>query len=194
LELGRVLGRGGFCVVNEIVRITIKGNEAYEQPKNIAANEKEPDESEANGHEIAQIVQDRSFMSKHYLRGKTNDCRYAIKVLQDSNKKDASTYVSGVVDLAIEARFLSVLQHDHIIKMRAVAACSPFDATNCYFIILDRLYDTLSVRLRTWKKQQPVGVRKMLDRSGKKERSLFLERLSFGFDLSCALDYLHEKR
>jgi Protein tyrosine and serine/threonine kinase len=153
-------------------------------------------ESESNLFEQSNaiIVQDQSFMANHYIRGLKNDCRYAIKMLQDTNKKDASTYVNGVVDLAIEAKFLSVLQHDNIIKMRAVASCSTFDATNCYFIVLARLYDTLTVRLGKWKKQQPTGMRKVLDRKGKKERAQFVERLTFAFDLSCALKYLHSKK
>jgi hypothetical protein len=217
LKLGRVLGRGGYCVVNEIVSIklltddnTVKidtSSRSEQQHKqngsavqsttkttkeyDATANESE---SEFFEQEIAFIVQDRSFMANHYIRGLKNDCRYAIKMLQDTNKNDASTYVNGVVDLAIEAKFLSVLQHDNIIKMRAIASCSAFEVNSCYFIILDRLYDTLTVRLGKWKKQQPTGMRKLLDRKGKREHAQFIERLTFAFDLSCALKYLHSKK
>jgi Protein tyrosine and serine/threonine kinase len=133
-------------------------------------------------------------MSKHYLRGETKDCRYAIKMLNKSNKQDASTYINGVVDLAVEVRFLSVLHHSNIIKMRAVAACSPFDIDSKYFIILDRLYDTLIQRLTKWRNQQPIGIGSLCYRSSKKERRQFLERLTFAYDLACALKYLHEQK
>jgi hypothetical protein len=168
-------------------RFTGGGGGGDDDPSNSGNNESDQFEQAISG-----IVQDREFMSKYYLRGTTKDCRYAIKLLQDSNKKDASTYINGVVDLAVEARFLSVLRHANIIKMRAVASCSPFNVNDCFFVILDRLYDTLTVRLKKWKKQQPVGVRKLLDRSGKKERTQLFERICFAYDLGCALKFLHE--
>jgi serine/threonine protein kinase len=216
LKLGRVLGRGAFCVVNEIVSIkTVEGDNTTpidtsdciaQYVHKIAAvaqtitNEHDDpandNELEFFDQSLSCIIQDRSFMANYYIRGHTNNCRYAIKMLQSNNKKDATTYINGVVDLAIEAKFLSVLQHENIIKLRAVASCDPFDAPNCSFIILDRLYDTLTVRLGKWKKQQPTNgsIRKLFDRKGKRERAQFMERLTFAFDLSCALKYLHSKK
>jgi hypothetical protein len=138
---------------------------------------------------IYSIVQDRSFMAKFCIRDK-KDARYAIKRLQESAMKDPQLFTNGVVDLAVEARFLSVIRHPNIIKMRATSTGTPF--TSSYFVILDRLYDTLTTRLAKWKKNKFTGVKKLLDRQGKKEMAFWLERVTVAYDLSCALKYLHD--
>ena len=76
--------------------------------------------------------------------------------------------------------------------MRAMSVDTPYDSK--FFVVLDRLYDILSTRLVKWKKQKPVGLKKLLDRGGKKEMEAFVERVTFGYDLSCALKYLHESK
>jgi hypothetical protein len=180
LKLGRVLGRGGFCVVNEITNIKLMDGE-----------EKQGVQEHVDEYQIHNIVQDRRFMEKYCIRdGK--DCRYAIKRLQDSAKKDAQTFINGIVDLAIEARFLAVVRHPNIIKMRAMGAGDPFDST--FFVVLDRLYDILTTRLATWKKKKFGGLKKMLDRNGKKETAFWVERLTVGYDLACAIKYLHDTK
>lgn len=76
---------------------------------------------------IQGVVQDRKFMQQHCLRNGT-DCRYAIKSMLNICKGDPSMFVNASVDLAIEAKFLSVVRHPNIIKMRARSAgnlCSP---------------------------------------------------------------------
>ena len=102
LTIGRVLGRGGFCAVSEVVQIQL-------QTKASKPIEKQLDELK-----IHAVVQNRNFMAAHHRRGK--DSRYAIKILQDSvtQGKDANLFVNGVVDLAVEARFLAVIRHPNI--------------------------------------------------------------------------------
>ena len=188
LIIGRVLGRGGFCVVSEIKKIELDRNDTSTNGNN--RNNRGGDDDDDDEHHFHNIVQDRSFMSANYLRGKSRDCRYAIKKLQDGSFRDTTTFVNGVVDLAIEARFLSVIRHPNIIKMRATCVGSPF-ATD-WFVVLDRLYDIMPMRLVKWKKQQPSGIMKMMDRSGKRAMAFWLERVTVGYDLACALKYLHD--
>lgn len=140
ISLGKVLGRGGFCVVHEIAKISLlheknSTDDPQLLPKLFADDE----------HAIHNIVQNRPFMEAHCLRGKGKDCRYALKRLQESCLENAQTYINGVVDLAIEARFLSVVRHPNIIKMRAMALTSPFSLDEPFFVILDRLYDSKCV-------------------------------------------------
>jgi len=199
LQIGRVLGRGGFCAVSEITKINLDSK---------FSTEKEDEDNTHNSslideHHIYNIVQDRQFMATHCLRkqkGKDNkkgggstNCRYAIKQLQESNRKDPSIFINGVVDLVVEARFLSVVRHPNIIKMRAMAIgdLSKTPMPN-FFVVLDRLYDILTTRLVTWKKQMPRGFKKVLDMKGKKAQSFFVERLTVAYDLACALKYLHD--
>jgi serine/threonine protein kinase len=179
LTLGTVLGRGGFCVVNEIVAIKLK-----DVSQSASNAEKVADD------DINHIVQDRSFMQANCLRGKGKDCRYAIKKLQDTSFNDASTFINGVVDLAVEARFLAVIRHPNIIKMRATCLGTPFSPE--YFVVLDRLYDIMGQRITKWKKKQPKGLGRMMDRKGKKELAFWLERVTVAYDLGCAIKYLHD--
>ena len=73
---------------------------------------------------IHNVVQDRTFMARHCIRqGKDGRySRYAIKSMLEICKQDPSMFVNTVVDIAIEAKFLSVVRHPNIIKMRATSA------------------------------------------------------------------------
>jgi len=126
-------------------------------------------------------------MARHCIR-KGKDYRYAIKRVQDKSKKDPQLYVNAVVDLAIEARFLSVIRHANIIKMRAMEDASPF--TSGFFVLLDKLYDIMPGRLKKWKKQEGGALKKIFESKNSKI-SFWLERLAVAYDLACALSYLH---
>jgi len=178
LTIGRVLGRGGFCVVSEIKAIRLADGKASR-----SATVDQDDE-----HQVANAVQDRSFMQQNYLRG-GKDTRYAIKILKNEKTTDPHFYINGIVDLAIEAKFLSVIRHPNVIKMRALACGTPFSRD--YFVVLDRLYDILTTRLVSWRKRKVSGFAKVLDRQGKRQTAFWLERITVAYDLSCALKYLH---
>jgi len=178
LFIGDQLGKGGFCSVNEITKI-ILNKEITHIPLQMI-----DDDDDA-------LLQDRKFISTRYLRN-GKDARYAIKKLrEDISVDDTDRFVGGIMDLAIEARFLSVLRHPSIIKMRAVANASPY-STN-YYIILDRLYETLTQKIPIWKarKIKLTGVAKLFDRKGKKKKGFFIDRLMVSYDLCSALKYLH---
>ncbi len=181
LNVGRVLGRGGFCVVNEITKITlVKG--VGEETQHVNNGEKTDDE-----HFIHNIVQDRGFMAQHCIR-QGKDYRYAIKKVQDASRKDEQTFINAVVDLAVEARFLSVVRHPNIIKMRAMDTNGPYQPD--FFVVLDKLFDIMPVRLKKWKKQEGGGLKKML-KSKKAKQAFYVERLTVTYDIACALSYLH---
>jgi hypothetical protein len=189
--------------VNEISKISLNDN-LLEVESVAASSLSQMNLSESSGlnhsqqllHNLAEedhihnVVQDRAFMERFCIR-KGRDSRYAIKRLQEASFKDAQTFVNGVVDLAIEARFLAVIRHPNIIKMRAVRAGSPF-RDGGFFVVLDRLYDILTARVVKWNKQQFTGVRKVLDRGGKKELMFWVERVTVAYDLACALKHLHD--
>ena len=137
---------------------------------------------------MTNLVQDRAFMQRHYLR-KGKDTRYAIKRLKSDVEDDAHIFINGIVDLAIEAKFLAVIRHPNIIKMRALACKTSISRE--YFLVLDRLYDILSTRLISWKRREIKGIGKLFDRKGKRQIAFWLERITVAYDLSCALKYLH---
>lgn len=180
LTIGRVLGRGYFCVVHEITRIQLEVSEQSLTLESWPATTDEP--------AIGRWVHDRPFMEAHCRREGT-DCRYALKRLQRTTReKTAVGYMNGIVDLAVEARFLAVLRHPHILQLRAVGKYGPFNARENFFLVLDRLYDTLSERIEKWKKQRPNVLQR------KKRQEFWKDRLEVASNLGSALVYLHEKQ
>jgi len=117
------------------------------------------------------------------LNGANSNKCYAIKYLSPtiSKQKSKKAFSRGAADLAIEARFLSLLSHDNIIRLHYVSAGSLRDKYEClgtnedegccgsnrnvsdstcdqafdahlrhfgYFLILDRLHETLDHRMK----------------------------------------------
>eukprot|EP00527_Entomoneis_sp_CCMP2396_P008091 CAMPEP_0198153428 /NCGR_PEP_ID=MMETSP1443-20131203/64158_1 /TAXON_ID=186043 /ORGANISM="Entomoneis sp., Strain CCMP2396" /LENGTH=421 /DNA_ID=CAMNT_0043819769 /DNA_START=25 /DNA_END=1290 /DNA_ORIENTATION=+ len=183
LEVGKVLGRGGFCVVRDVNKIRLA-------PKEGALNE-ENDNGDGKTDFTDDAEHDRITMANNCLR-EGKDCRYAIKMVQDSTK-DPSVFVRSLVDLVSEARFLAVIRHPNIIKMRAVSDSSPFVKEAPYFVIVDKLYDTLATRLNTsWKKRMPGMLSRLNCASSAKAVDFWVERLSVAYDIANAVTYLHQ--
>lgn len=168
LVLGKILGQGSFSVVEEITAICFLANSS-----SITSQHR---------HEAKLKEEERSFLAQHCLRSTGNlrpSPRYAIKRLQ----KDGDW--NGVADLVIESHFLQRLQHPNLIKLRAVCMGDMFHRG--FFLVLDRLYCTLHVKLRQWKREE-----------GKwwncRRISNLRERLVAAYHLASALQYLHEQR
>lgn len=196
LKLGRVLGRGGFCTVSEIVALNLEPNSPLDSAteKTQDGLDEEEDEFGELRYDSNGLVQDRQFLSRRCLR-KGKHARYAIKTLSDECLNDPERFVGGIIDLATECRFLSVIRHTNIIKMRAFAAGNSFESG--FFVVLDRLYDTLTLRITKWKKAAAkysgMGG-KLLDMKGKKKNKVWIERLLCVYDLATALEYLHSHK
>ena len=97
-------------------------------------------------------MQSRKFIAKHCIHN-DGDARYAVKRLSPEIVDDHMRLFQGIADLATETRFLSSLEHPNIMKLRAIAEGPWFHYD--YFIVMDRLYDTLQRRsLVVWKRRQ----------------------------------------
>lgn len=165
IAYGRVLGRGGFGIVNEIKSLKIDDTlhrDNIDACKMLAAN-----------------CQDC----------KSGDANYAIKQLSLECKCDAQKLVQAIMDLAIETYFLSSLSHPNIIKLLGIREGSIYNQ-GC-FVIMDRLYETLEQRLIRLKKKGSS----MFSRKSKGKRDeLLLTKVSYGIDIASVLKYLHEMR
>ena len=82
-------------------------------------------------------------------------------------------FASGVVDLAMEAHMLAALDHPNILQIRGVASSGPrgllegcFDD---YFLIIDKLSETLEDRICTWVKRMKRLNRRCLFGKDKRE-------------------------
>ena len=122
------------------------------------------------------------------------EARYAIKILSKDCCANPSLFLKGTIDMAVETRFLAVLEHPHIVKMRAVSSVGQFEEG--YFIVLDRLFDTLEQRLQHWNKKVK-RTRSVVGKlsGGKKNRiKLTMNRIGVAHDLSSALQYMHKNQ
>eukprot|EP00550_Attheya_septentrionalis_P004324 CAMPEP_0198279840 /NCGR_PEP_ID=MMETSP1449-20131203/58_1 /TAXON_ID=420275 /ORGANISM="Attheya septentrionalis, Strain CCMP2084" /LENGTH=232 /DNA_ID=CAMNT_0043975065 /DNA_START=112 /DNA_END=807 /DNA_ORIENTATION=+ len=138
-------------------------------------------------------MDEREFVVKFCHRETTGEARYAIKILRKEIVEDPQMFIRGLIDLAMEANFLSNLEHPNIIKVRG-AGEDAILGTKDYFVMMDRLGDTLDRRMDQWKKTSkklsgPAGILK----SGQKH-DLLVERLHVAYELSAALSYLHQNK
>jgi serine/threonine protein kinase len=173
LKLGKFLGRGGFSDVDEIKGIQA-GFHRLRRTNSMALDNKES----------------REFIAAHCTRP-SGDARYAIKKHRRDVLKDPERCWEGIVDLVVETRFLINLEHPNIIKLRGIAACDPFSED--YFLVLDRLCNTLQTRLKAWSGQQQKSnnlVSRLKDLKGIKRAYFLEERLAAAFDLSSAIEYM----
>jgi serine/threonine protein kinase len=136
--------------------------------------------------------ENRAFIAKHCIRG-SGSARYAIKFLRKDAIDNPAKFVNGIVAQGVETRFLCALSHPNIIKLRAIANVDWVDEE--YFLLMDRLYDTLLERIEKWSAQRKRYTKGLLgrltDRKGSKADALLEERLLAAFDICCALEYLH---
>lgn len=179
LHIGSFLGRGAFSNVHEITAFSLEENTGS---------------SENN-------QSSRLFLKTHVLRETTGDCRYAVKFLRKEVTDDPDQYLEGAVDYVIETKLLCSLIHPNIVKLRglSVSGESGFSTGESlgYFLILDRLYDTLKNRIVTWKSQRNK-CEKMFSRFGSKNKGekhiqILCEKFQIAFDIAGAFKYLHSK-
>jgi serine/threonine protein kinase len=183
LGIGKMLGKGGFGTVMEICSFKIADMDKTKKVR---------DDDEAGG------MENKKFIAEHCIRiggDSKGDARYAVKYMSPEVVNDPGRYIQGVMDLAVEVRFLSDIEHPHIVKMRALSSVDAYHEG--FFIVMDRLYDTLEARLEKWKKRQKgtVGLAgKLGDRKGTKAQDLMVERLVAAYDASSAFAHLHSRK
>jgi serine/threonine protein kinase len=130
LELGKVLGKGGFGTVYEIRGFEAGNKKSHSKAGSAAPRNFDPDESEVDIGEMESC----KFLSDHCIR-KGGDARYAVKFLNTEVIDDPATYIQAIMDMAVETRVLSNIEHPNIVKMRACALVEPYHEE--YFIVME---------------------------------------------------------
>lgn len=217
IQLGAVLGFGTFGVVREVTEIKCLDSSVG---SGIADAEALVDSSsflylnhtasgDSNGEAVSprvpqQLNQDDRFeltrlqMSARCFRG--GDARYALKhlMLEDANEKESD---NARIDLAIEVKYLQVLSHPHIIKLRGLFKTDdPFHLG--YFFIMDRLYGTLEDKIKewadcqrsAWKKMFPSCYGDQMPHEYIHDNDLMTQRLLVAHDIASAFDYMHTNK
>lgn len=152
--------------------------------------------------------------------------RYAIKKPKPNLPNDLERY-KAIVDIQLEGKLLMTLSHPHIISIRAVSEGTTQKLpswkeclksvprtkleSNQYFIVLDRLTETLTQRIARWtricKKNAPKSGAcqywfgfcryssvTMRDKKQDKLEELDLEKMTVALSIAKAIRYLHDRK
>mmetsp|Transcript_25973 Transcript_25973/g.38379 ORF Transcript_25973/g.38379 Transcript_25973/m.38379 type:complete len:440 (-) Transcript_25973:93-1412(-) len=172
IVLGKLLGSGGF-------------SNAYELKEICPCHRNEEENDKCRIKLIGN--------SRKRQKGKA---RYVVKLMKEKFLDNPRKFRHAGSDLIIEAHFLASLSHPNIISIRGMASggSSAYSTgtNDGFFLILDRLEETLDDRIEKWAKQLK-RYKKPLFRKlnpGMIEL-LFLGRLQVGRDIARALQYLH---
>lgn len=165
--LGDLLGKGGFNSVYELDLIKL----TRECP-------------------TTQIQRNHIISSKPKL---------AVKFLSDEVLQSPEDACNGSADLLMEAKYLTALAahpHPALIKLHGVSSAGPagfgIPARAGFFLVIDRLYDTLDRRIDVWKELLRRKIASKQDDSTRKYlKVLFLQRLMVADDIASALEHLH---
>lgn len=173
--MGRIIGQGGFSLVSEINHINL--DDVYDTD----------DEQASLRRAFCSSCNDRSHHRPLFV----------LKTLRNDLPEEEQA--KGVVDLAIEAEFLALLSHPNIISMRALGNSDPHSTS--FFVILDRLSNTLDKKFNYWRKEVGENVGWWAGPCfgyccAKKHalNQIWLERLAVARDVSKAIEYLHDNR
>ena len=201
IHVGKLLGVGGFCDVSEICNFNLNNHGQDMEKRELPIiqrgeyNDVNDSDDVSNGdcYDYMNRPETRVYMSENLLRGR--DARYAIKMLRKD--LDMAVRQQGKLDLAIEVKFLEVISHPNIVKMRGISSGEAIQ--NDYFLILDRLYETLEEKISNeWAQEHNLcrvsfilGCRKSKKKIARR-KDFLIKRIVVALDLACALRYLHQ--
>lgn len=154
---GRVLGKGGFSAVYEVIGFDLDSFIS----RSLSDEERK----------LRQTYARNAFDSK------TKRSRFVIKYLRPETVRNA--FREAANDLVLEGEYLSRLEHENIISLHGLPV-NGMDAWrdglhDGYFLILDRLTETLDHCLHNKISKAPSTLKKM----------------EYAFDLASAMEYLH---
>ena len=181
VETGTLLGKGTYSNVYEITSLCL---------------------TQINQNIMQHHIY-REYMSKYVHQEKTGDSRYVIKCLRKDVIDNQKLYKEATRDLITEAQILSSISHTNIITIRGHGSLNETEfgtkAPEGYFLILDRIQETLDQRIQKWRLQEKERTskrfslpKKFLSSIQRLNCSIPIDRLKVSVDISSALKYLHE--
>ncbi len=218
LVFGRVVGRGAFCVVRECVHTPFSSS--LVKTENLSASNTPIEKitkslgdfgrhitsrrKRKKGGNGSTVENSSSSVGSNYQESRTraprrmsasgNRARYVVKQLSPELKfSDKINFLKGTVDLAMEARFLTLLDHENIVGITGVSSRGAF--SDGYFIVLEKLNETLGKRVKVWMDmdRQCKGITGVFTGSKTKARRLQSERISAACNLVAGMEFLHQQ-
>jgi serine/threonine protein kinase len=181
--IGDLLGKGGFNSVYEIERIHIHHH----------GNDDHDDDDD-------DVIYDEQVRQKKEMI-QQNTSKMAIKFLSKDAYHSIEDACNGSADLYMEAQYLTALTQNHphpnIIQIHGVsnAGSSGLSKYGGYFIIIDRLYDTLDRRIDIWRELQRRKLTSNDDSDSEATQQylkvLFIQRLLVTYEIISAVRHLH---
>eukprot|EP00547_Thalassionema_nitzschioides_P004655 CAMPEP_0194215092 /NCGR_PEP_ID=MMETSP0156-20130528/16616_1 /TAXON_ID=33649 /ORGANISM="Thalassionema nitzschioides, Strain L26-B" /LENGTH=307 /DNA_ID=CAMNT_0038943515 /DNA_START=81 /DNA_END=1001 /DNA_ORIENTATION=+ len=178
LRIGELLGSGGFSDVYEVLDFELSdGGNRILSSSQVATRKQ---------YQITPL-------------GNNGKSKYAIKHLKAELMEDFSLFCIAACDLVLEAQYLSRLNHDNVLKIHGWSYGGTDSFSNGkhddYFLILERLHETLDSRIETWKKSELRSSRTSKEVTSLQGMECFIirERTNVAFGIASALEYLHKK-
>lgn len=136
----------------------------------------------------------RFYIAQNAINTSDGESRYAIKHLKLQIKQQGSNkFAMAAADLVVEAQYLQSLNHPHILNIHGWAkeGAEAYDngAHDGYFLIVDRLYETLDQKIEQWKQQQYEY--ELVHGAGAQDPKIVLERVRVASQIVSAMEYLH---
>lgn len=156
IQLGDVLGRGRYSEVNAI-EVVHSSDDTTTTTSNLRPN----------GRYVMKHIQNKLFASR-------------------GHRRSARDLTNAIADLVTEAMYLAKLRHPHIVQLRGLtkggtSALKRSKATgDDYFLVLDRMEETLDARIdQKWRKQPQT-------------MALLVTKTRYAWQMAAALTYLHD--
>jgi len=181
IERGDIVGRGGFSNIQTIIstrRMSLFRRRS--STSSVVAAGSSTADSEQQPPSTLALVPQGDIVSP--------GISLAVKSIRKSIDRDAQ--VSGILHLATEAKFLSVLSHKNIINLHGTAN-NPGGID--YFIVIERLECCLSEQCTAWRKEKDAISNSKLPRKqiAEKKQRLVEQRLLALLGVAAGLEYLH---
>lgn len=187
IQVGKLLGEGTFSCVYEVTGFVLDDDD---DNNNENEDADETDVVKARRRHLRQDLasaEPGTFALKHLKAA-----------LLTNGTKD---FGDAAIDLAMEAQFLAALDHPGILKCRGlplhgVAAFAHSSSCHSdgvrhygdgYFLVTDRLQETLAQRIERWQQQQDHN-------NSNDPTNCVLTKTRYAFQIADALRYLHEQR
>jgi len=178
---GPILGMGEFCAVRAISRFQLVENSNQCKREQLLNNQDQENSSEKRGK-----------LSGTFSKKKAK--RYVIKYLHKDDGRIPTQFQTGIIDITVETKILSALDHPNIIKLYGYNERALFSPD--YFIILERLDYTLGDLMVEWKKNN--GKKNFSALMSIKNRKFMKSSLDnvikIVSSISSAIWYLHKRR
>ena len=168
ISTGKLLGEGSFCQVYEVTRLHLQDSDEGLLSKEEIASRKQLQQELRNEHDARR------------------DLLYVIKQPKRDLLRKSLDFAKAIADLVVEAKYLSRLDHPNILTVRGlpIGGTHSFESGrfDSYFMIMDRLTDSLDQRIKKWQGEGPA------------DPAMIPRKTNYSLQIANALLYLHKRR